>query len=436
MTAAHHEHELEEPPGYQTISDLSALHLLQVDACTKCGKCHEACPARATGRPLSPRDVVLELREQANETLRPSLLDVLMAPFGRVPSGAGESEDIVREGGVGEDALWACTQCNACVEICPVGIEQAPMINLMRQALVDDGRIEPALQEKFETIAEVGNSFGLPSGSRAGWTKKVPELKIVDAREHPVDVLWFVGDHASFDAQAQKVAVSLARVLTAAGVSFGILYEGERNSGNDVKSAGEIGLFQKLVRHNVDTIAKCDFKRVVTSDPHSFNALRKAYPDFGGRWTVLHHTQLLLELIEDGSLDVADTLNHRVTYHDPCFLGRHNGVYDPPRQILEKLGCELVEMPRNRDNSFCCGAGGGRIWMKDPVGMERPADNRIREAATLGVELYIVACPKDVIMYEAAINDTGHSGDLELRELTQLIEEAVNLRKTQAAAAS
>lgn len=414
-------------PGYRTVGDLSARHLLQVDACTKCGKCHEACPARATERPLSPRDVVLELREQANEFLRPGPGDVLRSLLRR--SGERpEPGELITDGVIGEEAIWSCTQCNACVEICPVGIEQAPLINMLRQAQVDEGRIEPQLQTKFETIREVGNSFGSSEAARADWTKQVGDIKITDAREEEVDVLWFVGDHAAFDPQAQKVAISLARVLTSAGVRFGILYDGERNSGNDVRGAGEVGLFQQLVRHNVEAISKCRFNRVMTSDPHSFNALRNAYPDFGGRWTVLHHTQLLLELIESGQLDVADTLDHRVTYHDPCFLGRHNGVYDPPRQILERLGCTLVEMPRNRENSFCCGAGGGRIWMKDPAGVERPADNRIREAAALDVELYVVACPKDVIMYEAAIEDTGHSGDLRLRELTQLIEEAVALR--------
>ena len=416
-----------DAPGYRTAQDMSPLHILQVDSCTKCGKCHEACPARATGKTLSPRDVVLELRERANTDLRVGFLDVLRAPFGGSPV-ARPGQQLVGEGAVGEDALWACMQCNACVDICPVGIEQAPLINLLRQSRVDEGLLPAELQATFETIRAVGNSFGAPPESRANWTQKL-DISIADAREVEVDVLWFVGDHAAFDPQAQKVALSLARVLTAAGVNFGILYEGERNSGNDVQSAGELGLFQELVAHNVATISDCKFKRIVTSDPHSFNALRKAYPDFGGRWQVLHHTQLLLELIDSGALDVAGAVRRRVTYHDPCFLGRHNGVYDPPRQILEKLGCELVEMPRNRDNSFCCGAGGGRIWMKDPVGGERPSDNRIREAATLGVDLYIVACPKDVIMYEAAINDTGHTADLELRELTQLVEDAVKVRR-------
>ena len=167
-------------------------------------------------------------------------------------------------------------------------------------------------------------------------------------------------------------------------MDFGILYDGERNSGNDVRRVGEEGLFESLAEQNIETLSACEFARIVTSDPHSLNTLRNEYPDLGGTWTVAHHTTLLLELIEGGALDVRDQLGYRVTYHDPCYLGRHNGGYDAPRQVLEALGCTLVEMPRNRDNSFCCGAGGGRIWIPDTPGQERPSENRIREAVGLG----------------------------------------------------
>ena len=179
-------------------------------------------------------------------------------------------------------------------------------------------------------------------------------------------------------------------------------------------------------RRTSQTLSGCEFNRIVTTDPHSLNTLRNEYPDLGGSWTVMHHTALLLELIESGRLDLQGRLSYRVTYHDPCHLGRLQGEYDAPRRILELLGCTLVEMPRNRDNSFCCGAGGGRIWIPEKPGQERPSENRIREAVGLSaVELFVVACPKDVTMYEDAIKTSGNAERIELRELTELIEEAL-----------
>jgi Fe-S oxidoreductase len=180
-----------------------------------------------------------------------------------------------------------------------------------------------------------------------------------------------------------------------------------------------------LAEANIATLEGCDFRRIVTTDPHSLNTLRNEYPDFGGNWRVFHHTTLLLELISTGQLEVESELTYTVTYHDPCHLGRMNGEYDAPRLILERLGCRVVEMPRNRANSFCCGAGGGRIWIPETPGLERPSENRIREAVGLpDVELFVVACPKDVTMYEDAIKTSGNAGKLELRELVELVEEA------------
>jgi Fe-S oxidoreductase len=316
-------------------------------------------------------------------------------------------------------------QCNACVEICPVGIEQAPIINQLRRRLVEDGELDSNLQSTLEVIHKSGNSFGENRRRRGRWTQEL-DFEVKDARKEPVDVLWFVGDYASFDPRSQRVTRSIARLFRSAGVDFGILYDGERNAGNDVRRAGEEGLFESLAEHNIQTLSACEFNRIVTSDPHSLNTLRNEYPDLGGIWTVMHHTAYLLELIESGRLEVGARLGHRVTYHDPCYLGRHNGGYDAPRAILAAIGCELVEMPRNRDNSFCCGAGGGRIWIPDEPGAERPSENRIREAMGLGdVDYFVVSCPKDVTMYEDAIKTTGHAERIELRELTELLEAAL-----------
>jgi Fe-S oxidoreductase/nitrate reductase gamma subunit len=423
-----------EPAGYGSLADFSPLHLLQLDACTKCGRCHEACPANATGRPLSPRDVILELREQPHPADGPSGIGGLLGALvdGKA-DGAGFDASVIGDDGIRVETLWSCMQCNACVEICPVGIEQAPIINQLRRRLVDESQLDSNLQSTLEVIHKSGNSFGENKRKRGRWTAELG-FEVPDARKQPVDVLWFVGDYASFDPRSQRVTRSLARLFHKAGVEFGILYDGERNSGNDVRRVGEEGLFVMLADQNIGTISGCSFQRIVTSDPHSLNTLRNEYPELvrqqlpelADRWHAMHHTALLLELIESGRLDVGGRLGYRVTYHDPCHLGRFQGEYDAPRRILELLGCTLVEMPRNRDNSFCCGAGGGRIWIPDKPGQERPSENRIREAVSLpDVELFVVACPKDVTMYEDAIKTSGNADKIELRELTELIEEAL-----------
>ena len=415
-----------EPAGYATLADFSQLHLLQLDACTKCGRCHEACPANATGRPLSPRDVILELREQSNAAMRGAGIGgVIGQLLDGTADGEGFTSTVIGEHGVRVETLWSCMQCNACVEICPVGIEQAPIINQLRRRLVEQRELDGNLQSTLEVIHKSGNSFGENKRKRGRWTAEL-EFEVPDARKAPVDVLWFVGDYASFDPRSQLVTRSLARLLHQAGVQFGILYEGERNAGNDVRRIGEEGLFESLAEANIKTISGCEFNRIVTSDPHSLNTLRNEYPQLGGSWPVMHHTGLLLELIESGRLLVPTRLGYRVTYHDPCHLGRFNHEYEAPRRILQRLGCTLVEMPRNRDNSFCCGAGGGRIWIPDKPDQERPSENRIREAVSLpDVDLFVVACPKDVTMYEDAIKTSGNAGRIELCELTELIEEAL-----------
>ncbi|HEY7197298.1 MAG TPA: heterodisulfide reductase-related iron-sulfur binding cluster [Gaiellaceae bacterium] len=409
-----------EDVGYGLITDLSWKHLVNLDACTKCGKCHAACPATNSGYPLSPRDLVLDLREYAEGSVGiRSTLHV--EPL-------HDAKKSVLGDPIRPDTLWSCMQCMACVEICPVGIEHVPLINQMRRRLVENGEMDSMLQQTLETIYTSGNSFGEQKRKRARWTRGL-DFEVKDIRKRGADYLWFVGDYASFDPRNQRNTQALARILRYAGVDFGILYDGERTAGNDVRRAGEEGLFASLAEENVEAISGARFRRIVSSDPHTYNTLKNEYPDFGGRWEVIHHSELLLELIRAGRLRPRG-LGYRVTYHDPCTLGRYNGVYEAPREVLHALGLELVEMPRNRDNSFCCGAGGGRIWMKElkAEGAQRPSESRIDEAVELGgIDYFVVACPKDVTMYEDAIKTSGHQGELELRELSELVLEALDL---------
>jgi len=401
--------------GYKTITDLTWKNLLHLDACTKCGRCQEACPANAVGAPLSPRDVILSLREFANKALSSKELPK-------------EAELDIHGKDVGQvfmETLWSCRTCLACVEICPVAVEHVPIIVQMRRNLVEAGEMEPILEKTLQTIHKTGNSFGESKRKRAAWAKDLP-FEIKDARTEPVDVLWFVGDYASFDPRNQKVTKSFAKLMHHAGINFGLLFEAELNSGNDLRRVGEEGLYELLATSNIGTLQACDFKSIVTTDPHSFNTIRNEYPDFGGKFEINHYTTLVKQLIENGQIKLKKKLDYRVTFHDPCHLGRYNKGFDAPRDVIKLLGCELVEMARNRDNSFCCGAGGGRIWIPDPVGIEKPSANRMREAGQIeGLDVFIVSCPKDLTMFEDALKTSGYEGKFVVRELIELIDECV-----------
>jgi Fe-S oxidoreductase len=408
--------------GAAKITDFNWKQLLNLDACTKCGRCHEACPARAVGAPLSPRDVILSLREFAHATLESATLPAAaeLDIHGKAP------------GQVAMETLWSCRTCMACVEICPVAVEHVPIIVQMRRKLVEDGAMDPLLTKTLQTIHKTGNSFGESKRKRGAWSKALP-FPVKDARKEPVDVLWFVGDYASFDPRNQKVSQVFASLLHEAGVDFGILYDGESNAGNDVRRVGEEGLYEVLAAANVNALSNASFKSIVTTDPHSFNTIRNEYPDFGGKYQIQHYSTLARQLFAEGRLRVTNPLKYRVTFHDPCHLGRFNQGYEAPRELLRLLGCELIEMGRCRANSFCCGAGGGRIWVPDPVGAEKPAQNRIKEAAAIpGLEVYVVSCPKDLTMFEDAVKTTGNEGKFVVKELIELMREATTARSVEA----
>jgi len=391
--------------GITDIDQFDWKHKLDLVSCTECGRCQEACPANAAGLPLSPKKLIMDLRDHMFERER------------------GNCRDLPLIGGViKEETLWACTTCRACMDVCPVHIEPMTKIVEMRRGLVEEGEVEPMLQDSLASLQRNGNSLGKPARQRAKWTRDL-DFRIKDAREEPVDVLWFVGDYASYDPRVQRITLKVARVLHEAGVDFGILYDGEQNSGNDVRRAGEEGVFEMLARHNMETLEGCAFNRIMTTDPHSLNALRQEYRFFGRDYEVVHYTQLLLELLEAGKLAPSAGDGSVVTYHDPCYLGRYNGGFDAPREIIRRAGYRLHEMGRCRENSFCCGAGGGRIWMDDSKSVERPSENRIKEALALGdASLFVVACPKDTVMYTAAVQALGATDQIGVRDIIDLIQ--------------
>ena len=382
--------------------------LLSGLACAECGRCDRACPAFNSGFALSPKMLMHHMK-------------LLVRGEAGDADEAGFIGDVVKQ-----EEIWACTSCLACMTRCPVMNEHVPVLVEMRRHLVGRGDMDKSLQEALKNLTRYGNSFGTAPRARPKWTQQL-QFPIKDARKEPVHYLWFVGDYASYDPRVAGATCAAARVFRKAGLDFGILHDGEYNSGNDVRLAGEEGLFETLRDKNLKSFAKAHFDEIVTTDPHSFHVLKHAYPATNGARSVRHHTQLLGDLILSGELPLRKKLGMKVTYHDPCYLGRYNAIFNAPRRVIAALGLDLVEMPQNRTFAYCCGAGGGRIWMEDPpVIKERPALTRVREAASLkGVHTLVVVCPKDLVMFQDAIKTLGLEDKLEVRELCELVEQAM-----------
>ena len=402
--------------------------LLNGFACAECGRCDRACQAVASGYKLTPRMIIHHVKEH--------LLEAGLNAARRKSSDGNGSRALIGEI-VSEAELWACTTCHACMERCPVLNEHIPLIVSMRRYLVSQGSVDRTLQDVLTRMGRYGNSVGQSDRMRAKWTQGL-DFPIKDARKEPVEYLWFVGDYASYDARIQETTRTTAKIFQKAGLDFGILLEGERNSGNDIRRVGEEGLFEILKEKNLQAMKQAKFKRIITTDPHTYNTLKNEYrlngnsnaeenPLGNGTIPVIHYTEVLDELVRDGMLKITRFLQRTVTYHDPCYLGRYNGVYDPPRRVLKALGTKLVEMPRSRSTSYCCGAGGGRIWMEDQPGIkERPAESRVREAVSLqGVEVLVVCCPKDIVMFQDALKTTGNEGKLVIKDVADLVYEAI-----------
>lgn len=405
--------------GVRTVRDLTWRQLLQVESCTWCGKCQEVCPSHGTGQALSPRDLVQAIDSQ--------LL--------RTPAKSNGATPSLHDTAVRPEELWACFTCRACEETCPVHIEQPRLIVDLRRHLVDQGQIDEGLQDALMNFQRYGNSFGQSARKRTDWAKPL-DFKLKDARKEEVEYLWFVGDYASYDQRAQEVTRMLAKIWRRVGLDVGLLGDKEQNAGNDVRRIGEEGLFSMLREKNAKELAGAKFRKLLSTDPHTYNALKNEYQSSAqdgeaengsAERPVYHYTELLDQLLQDGRLKPARALAMTVTYHDPCYLGRFNGVYDAPRRVLQSLGLTLVEMPRHRAASFCCGAGGGRIWMKDaPTSGERPAENRVKEALALpGVACLVVACPKDLVMFQDAVKTVGAEGRLRVADMGELVYEAV-----------
>ncbi|MCO8242679.1 MULTISPECIES: (Fe-S)-binding protein [unclassified Haladaptatus] len=404
--------------GASDIDDFSWKQILDQDACTKCGRCSSVCPANASGRPLDPRDVILDLK-QYRENL---------------DAGMTDEKPIIADGGtsvIDSSTMESCMACMACMDACPVEIEHLNSFTEMNRRLTESGQMDANVQDAMMNVFQNGNAFGDPERRRPEWTEEL-DFEIPDARDEDVEFLWYVGDYPSYDERNRRVARSLATIFHETGISYGILYEDEQNDGNDVRRVGEEGLYEMLVEDNVAAFDECEFDKIVCTDPHSYNTFKNEYPEMADDFDapVYHYTQVVEELFRSDRLGLSgNELDYTVTYHDPCHLGRYNDEYEAPREIVKGTGCTLDEMPRNRSNSFCCGGGGGGLWM-DLEETSKPSEERIREAledtdAGAGVEKFVVACPMCMTMYEDGRKTGGYEDDIEIIDVAELVVEAL-----------
>jgi Fe-S oxidoreductase len=387
--------EKSERIGVSAIEHFDRQQLLSLDACMECGRCEEACPAFATEKPLSPKKVVQDLKV---------LMGLNLTPFvSRSTKGdaapATATNRALHDETIQIETLWSCTTCNACAQVCPVRIDPVTLLTDMRRNRVGEGALSGTAATALRRMQSSGNPWGLPAAERANWTEDIGAPTV---EENPqFELLYWIGCAGSYDRRAQRVARAMVKLLKHAKVNFAILGREEKCTGESARRLGDEFLFQELARANIATLAKYNVKRIVTHCPHCLNSLLKDYSQFGGSYEVIHHTQLLEQLLAEGRLKVngAPSAGDTITYHDPCYLARVNGVHDAPRGVLKALSTEtasppveLREMPRNREKTFCCGAGGGRMWMEeDPK--KRVCSVRAKEALDTGAKTVAVGCP-------------------------------------------
>lgn len=393
-------------------------------SCTECGRCTAQCPATNSDKPLDPKELTINLRNFLY-TKADKLIEVTEGKYDGPKDEAGliPDEKPLLGDTISHDVLWACTSCRACEEACPVFIEYVQEIVDMRRNLVMmQGVFPQELQTVFQNMERNSNPWGIGFSERANWAK---ELGIPTLDTHPdVEYLYFVGCAGSFDEKNKRVARSLAQLLQKAGIKFGILGVEEKCNGDSARRIGNEYLAQSLIQENVATLNKYQIKKIITSCPHCFNTLKNEYPQFGGHYEVVHHSDFLSELITKKILQPVKPVAAHVTYHDSCYLGRYNDVYDAPREILKSIpGVRLSEMENSRDIGRCCGAGGGRMWMEEKLG-RRVNQMRLEDAKATQANLVATACPFCKIMLSDAINET-HSEGMQSQDIVEILHESV-----------
>ena len=408
--------------GATTIEDFTWKQLLDTDACTMCGRCTAVCPAHATGKSLDPREIVLKTGEVMARTGTPPV----SPPIGVDPEITVSVDNIFER--ITSEEIWACTSCKACDEACPVNIEILDKILDMRRYLsLMESDFPTELGNTYRNMENAHNPWGLSQSERAAWTSKVDDVPIVEPGsplEH--EYLYWVGCAGSFDDKNQKVTIAMAKLLKRAGVDFAIIGPHENCNGDPARRSGNEYIFQMLATTNIEILNGMGVKKIITQCPHCFNTLGNEYPQLGGNYEVIHHSQLLEQLIDTGQLDMTGArLDERVVYHDSCYLGRHNDVYMSPRNVIGSLaGIELVEAERNGTKGMCCGAGGARMWMEEDLG-KKINDDRSEELIATGASRVATACPFCYIMIDDGVKATSSAETVMVADISMHLLEAL-----------
>jgi Fe-S oxidoreductase len=373
--------EKEEVFGVSKLEEFSWPRLLDAYSCIMCNRCQDVCPATITGKALSPSAILINERFELNK---------IFPDF----AAGKESPRPLLEFALNEEAAWACTTCNACVEVCPVGNEQMlHIIDVRRERVLSAAEFPNGLKNAFNHMERAGNPWGISADERLAWTKGLP-FPVRTITENPgPDVLYWVGCAAAFDPRAQKIACSMAELLNAAGLNWAIIGKEQKCTGDAARRAGNEYLFAEMATANIADLNAVKPKLIVTTCPHCFHTIGNEYPQFGGNYIVKHHTEFIDELVRSGKLNVSPQTDGAVTYHDPCYLGRHNGIYDQPRALIQVTGAKIAEAARNRSKAFCCGAGGAQFWKEEEKGTERVSTNRYRELKQTGAKTVATGCP-------------------------------------------
>lgn len=408
--------EAEMQVGARSVRDLTWKEGLDAFTCTECGRCKDSCPTFLTGKPLSLKGV--------NDSLKHHLVarreDIVGLRDSELPALVPDV--------IGEETLWACTTCGYCEAACPIELEHLPRFFRLRQhRVMMEGAFPNDFKRVFAAYEAQGNPWGLPPDTRGDWAHAAG-VKILRSPEEAkeLDYLFYVGSAESFDPRGRRVATAFARVLQAAGVKFAILGAREGSTGECVRRAGNEMLFQQLAQSLIATFEEFGIRRIVTCDPHAFNTLKNEYPEFGGRYEVVHHTQLIARLLDEGRIAVGASLE-RAIYHEPCYLGRHNGEYEAPRAILKRLARdEPLEFERSREKSMCCGAGGGRMWLEEKTG-RRINVTRVEQALPHQPRVIATACPYCAVMMADGV--TTLDTDIGVRDIAELVEQNLATRE-------
>ena len=398
--------------GAATVTDLSWKQMVDTLSCTECGRCQDVCPAYNTGKELSPKLLIMALRDQ------------LLADGPKALAAPGAKLQPLVPNAVTDNVVWDCVTCGACVRECPVGIEHIDhIVDLRRNLVMVESRFPEEAGSMLRDIDRASNPWGRSQGDRAQWAQGL-DVRVLQPGEAPPDVLFWVGCAPSFDERAKKSAISTAKLLKEAGVDFAILGPREACTGDPARRMGDEYTFQKQAQQNVATLNEAKVTKIITTCPHCFNTIGSEYADFGGRYEVIHHTKFLAGLVREGKLKTLAG-DRKITYHDSCYLARHNDVIDEPRELVAASG-QAVEMPRNRERTFCCGAGGARMFMEEKRG--RPInEERVREAAGTGADTLAVGCPFCTVMLDDGVRETG--AKLQVIDLATLLSEAVERRR-------